>query len=100
MAFHYFVNKPEYNKIGLVGFDLFEKGTPIYYFKKVETSKSLQYLWDRGSYDKNNNITFDSLHRVDKTFNYLVKNMEEKTNIEFIIYSNYKFPKLNNLNVL
>ena len=70
---------------------MFEKGTPIYYFKQEEVATSLQYLWDRGSYDKNNKITFDSFHGVDKTLNYLVKTIENNKNIEFIIYSNYKF---------
>ena len=100
MAFHYFVNKPEYNKIGLVGFDLFEKGTPIYYFKKNEAAKSLQYLWDRGSYDKNNNITFNSGHSVNKTYNYLMNQIKTHNNKEFIIYSNYNFEENINLTIL
>ena len=101
MAFHFFSNKPEYNKISLVGFDLFQKGTPIYYFKRKEASKSLQYLWNRGSYDNNNCITFNSLHNFNNTYDYLIKTINNKKKIQFIIYSNCKFPSnFENLTVL
>ena len=100
MAFHYFINKSEYTKIALVGFDLFQKGTPIYYFKRQETAKSLQYLWGRGSYDKNDKITFDSGHSVDKTYNYLIHQIKKNPHIKFIIYSNYPFETLDNLTIL
>jgi len=100
MAFHYFVSKPEYTKIGLVGFDLFQKGTPIYYFKKQEASKSLHYLWNRGSYDKNNKITFDSGHSVPKTYEYLINQIKEKKTKKFEIITNYPFEQVENLKIM
>lgn len=93
MAFHYFVNKPEYSKIALVGFDLFEKGTPIYYFKKEEASPSLQYLWQRKSYDENNIITFDSGHNVKNTYHYLIEQIKKNLHTKFEMITNYPFDK-------
>ncbi len=92
MALFFFINKSEYNKIGLVGFDLFEKGTPIYYFSRKEASKSLDYLWRRGSYDEKNRITFDSLHDFYKTQKYLIQTIQNNKHRKFIIYSNCMFP--------
>ena len=100
MAFHYFVNKSEYIKIALVGFDLFQKGTPIYYFKREEAAKSLQYLWGRGSYDKNNKITFDSGHSVNKTYNYLIDQIINNPTLKVEIITNYPFEKIDNLTIL
>ena len=100
MAFHYFVNKPEYNKIALVGFDLFEQGTPIYYFKKEEVSQSLQYLWDRGIYDNTFKILYESGHNTHKTYDYLINQFKHYSDKHFEIITNYSFESIDNLKVI
>ena len=100
MALHYFLNhNSEYNRISLVGFDLFQKGTKIYYFKRQEASPTLQYLWNRGSYNNNDKITFDSGHNVENSYNYIIDQIKENSNIDFTIYTNYEFEKIDNLTI-
>ena len=100
MAFHYFINKSEYTKIALVGFDLFQKGTPIYYFKRQEVSKSLQYLWGRGIYDKTFTILQESGHNTYKTYNYLINQIKKYSTKKFEIFTNYPFETIDNLKIL
>jgi len=100
MAFHYFISKPEYTKIALVGFDLFQKGTTIYYFKKQEVSKSLQYLWDKGIYDKTSTILQESGHNTYKTYNYLINQIKNHSTKKFEIFTNYSFESIDNLKIL
>ena len=45
LAFDYFVRNSGYDTIGLIGFDLFKVGTPVYYFSKDAVQSSLHYLF-------------------------------------------------------
>ena len=50
LAFDYFVRNSDYDTIGLIGFDLFKVGTPVYYFSKNAVQPSLQYLFSPDSH--------------------------------------------------
>lgn len=100
MAFHYFINKPEYNKIALVGFDLFEQGTPVYYFKKKELSPTLHYLLDKGVYDEQFRIVYESGHNTQRSHDYLIEQMKTYQDKEFILYTNYPFEKMKNVTIV
>ena len=99
MALHYFLNNTDYNKISLVGFDLFQKGTKVYYFKKEEASPTLQYLWKRGSYSPTDLITFDSGHDVNNSYEYIIDQIKKNNHIDFTIFTNYEFEKIENLTI-
>ena len=103
-ALYYFLEKNDYNKISLVGFDFYEVGSSPYYFKPEEASSEQQSLW--GNEYKGNKINVPSGHDTDKSINYLEGVIREYKDIEFQMISNservnkikspnYKIPNLN-----
>lgn len=103
MVFEYFVRQEEYNKIGLFGFDLNEKGKKIYYFNKNEVNNiNIKYLWNDGTYDNKTSIHLkDSIHDVNMTYNYFMETFKKYKNKEFHLLSDYsKFKELKLDNVV
>lgn len=47
-AFDFFVRNPDYDTIGLVGFDNFKVGQKAYYYSVEEVQPSLKYLYTNG----------------------------------------------------
>jgi len=47
-AFDFFVKNPDYDTIGLVGFDNFKVGQKAYYYSVEEVQPSLKYLYTNG----------------------------------------------------
>ena len=94
------INK-KIKKISMVGFDLFETNKEVYFFKKEEAPKNIKNLWGK-TYDNNNNtIKIPSGHNTEKTFETMVKLINENPNISFELYTNYEpFKKLNIKNLI
>lgn len=101
MVFEYFVRQEEYSKIGLVGFDLLEKGKKIYYFNEEEVNNpNLKYLWKNGTYDKSSIYLKNSIHDVEITYKYLIETFKKYRDKEFFLltdYSKFKNENLGNL---
>lgn len=94
----------EYDKIGLVGFDLREVGKKGYYFKNDEAFDCVKYLWDNGTYDKDGVFRSDSSgnpqRQVNSSAEYMNDTFKKYSNKEFIIISDYNFEKLDNVKQL
>ena len=94
----------EYDKIGLIGFDLREVGKKSYYFKNEEAFDCLKYLWQNGTYDENGIYRMNSSgnpgKQIECTYNYLMDTFKKYKNKEFHLlsdYSGFKGLKLNNV---
>mgnify|MGYP004449193957 CR=1 FL=1 len=100
LAFDFFLKKPEYTKIALVGFDLFQQGKKMYYFDNEEFDPAVSWLWHDGTYDQEGNLTKKSLHDIDDTYEYLNDMFDSNKDKQFYIFSSYPFTKRDNLEVL
>jgi hypothetical protein len=100
LAFDFFLKKPEYKKIALLGFDLFQKGEKMYYFKNEEFDPAVNWLWRNGSFDKQGRLTHKSLHDTDDTWQYLNTMFDNHKDKQFYILSSYAFNTKENLKVL
>lgn len=100
LAFDYFVQKREYNRIALVGFDLFQHMQKMYYFKNEEFDPAVNWLWQNGTYDKEGRLTTISLHNIDRTYEYLNYIFDSYKDKKFYILSSYPFVKKENVEVL
>ena len=87
---HHIINTKKYNKISLVGFDNFQKDKQRYFFPVKDYNPSLLYLIGRDITHDNINI-IKSLHDSTKTKEYMIKQFNEKKNIDFKLYSNINF---------
>ena len=56
MALDYFYEHSDYDKIGLVGFDLHKPGNDIYYFTKEEGSKDVEWCYNDQIYSSDGKI--------------------------------------------
>ena len=100
MVFEYFVRQNDYNKIGLMGFDLMQKGKRVYYFNEEKAFDSIKYLWNNGTYDRDNIYLKNSMHDLEITYSYLIETFRKNKDKEFHLLSDYdefKNEKLNNL---
>ena len=100
LAFEYFVKDPTYTKIALIGFDLFQQGEKMYYFKNEEFDPAVNWLWGIGTYDKEGRLTEKSLHDIDDTYEYLNAMFDSHDDRQFYIFSSYPFIEKENLKVL
>lgn len=89
-SLHHILNTKKYNKISLVGFDNFQQGKQRYFFPVKDYNPSLLYLIGRDITHDNINI-IKSLHDSTKTKEYMIKQFNEKKNIDFKLYSNINF---------
>tara|TARA_R110002020_G_scaffold257499_1_gene471161 strand:- start:73 stop:663 length:591 start_codon:yes stop_codon:yes gene_type:complete len=100
LAFDFFLKKAEYTKIALIGFDLFQQGEKMYYFKNEEFDPAVNWLWGIGTYDKEGRLTEKSLHDIDDTYEYLNAMFDSHDDRQFYIFSSYPFIEKENLKVL
>ena len=94
----------EYDKIGLVGFDLKEVGKMGYYFTKKEAFEYcsfLKHLFENGTYDENGIFRMDTSgnpqRQVNCTAEYMNDTFKKYKDKEFHVISDYNFEKLDNL---
>jgi hypothetical protein len=100
LAFSYFLEKEEYNHIGLVGFDLFEKNKNFYYFQTSELTESMKYLVGNGTFTEDLVFTKDSGHNTELTRKYMMEMFEKHSEKRFTLISDYEFQPKPNLNIL
>lgn len=100
LALETIIREGNYNKIGIIGFDLMETGEDIYYFPRSEVQSTLQYLFSNGTYTKNGKRKKPTGHNLENTFKYMVDVIKNNPQIQFEILSNRKFPNLKNLLIL
>ncbi len=92
LAFSYFLANPTYNRISMVGFDLFLKGSKVYYFKPNEIDSRLQYLFDNGSYSKDGFVSnVESGHQELLTADYMTLCFMRFQDVSFELITNYPF---------
>lgn len=92
LALSYFLARPEYKKISLVGFDLFPKHSSVYYFKPHEIDPCLNYLFDNNTYNRDtfvSNIESGHNHKLTAEFMELI--FHRFYNINFELITNYSF---------
>ena len=97
LAFHEYVTNSDYDKIALIGFDLFQTKKKMYYFDIDEFDPAVQWLWDDGTYDKEGNLTIVSGHNTELTYEYLMSMIDLYPEKTFHIISSYKFESRKNL---
>lgn len=100
LAFSYFLGKEEYNQIGLVGFDLFEKNKKFYYFQTSELTESMKYLVGNGTFTENLVFTKDSGHNTELTKKYMIEMFEKYPEKKFTLISDCEFQPKPNLYIL
>ena len=100
MAFHRYVKDPEYTKIALIGFDLFQTMSKMYYYKNEEFDPAVEWLWRDGTYDKEGRLTSVSGHSTEKTFEYLNTMFDQYKEKQFYVISSYPFKERENVKVL
>lgn len=102
-AFNYILNLNVYDKIGMVGFDNFEKGTERYYFNINKMNPNLNYLIGKGVITKDGKIGEDPgfEHSPEKTYDYLITIMKNNHQINFDFITNMKIDTstINNLKI-
>ena len=99
MAIQYILNLNKYDKICLVGFDNFQKGSPWYYYKPDLYNPKLKYLLgnqitEKGIYNQ------VSAHSPEKTLQYYLNIIEKNKNIQNIFITNLLLPNIDNLKVI
>ena len=94
----------EYDKIGLIGFDLRDVGKRGYYFKNEEAFDCVKYLWQNGTYDKDGIFRGDSSdnpkRQVHCTADYMNDTFNRYKDKKFHLlsdYSGFKGLKLDNV---
>jgi|10_taG_2_1085330.scaffolds.fasta_scaffold68636_2 hypothetical protein len=97
LAFHEYVTNSEFDKISLIGFDLFQVDNRMYYFDNDEFDLSVKWLWEDGTYDKDGNLTKISGHNTELTYEYLMSMIDLYPEKMFHIISSYTFEKRKNL---
>ena len=100
LAFHYFLKKPEYTKIALIGFDLFQTMEKMYYYKNEEFDPAVDWLWKDGTYDSEGRLTIVSGHDTKETHEYLNSMFEKYKEKQFYVISSYEFKEKENVKVL
>lgn len=94
MSLQYILNKKQYNKITLVGFDNFEIGQQAYYFKPHEYSDEAKRIVRLKLITEIGIINFASGHNTEKTYKYYNDVFKNNSEITFNIISNIKFSNL------
>tara|TARA_B100001564_G_scaffold264608_1_gene226170 strand:+ start:1885 stop:2538 length:654 start_codon:yes stop_codon:yes gene_type:complete len=99
MAIQYILNLNKYDKICLVGFDNFQKGSPWYYYNPDLYNPKLKYLLGNQITEKGiyNQI---SGHCPEKTLQYYLNIIEKNKNIQYTFITNLLLPNKNNLKVI
>jgi len=100
LAFHEYVTNSEYDKISLIGFDLFQVDNKMYYFDNDEFDSAVDWLWKDGTYDKDGNLTKVSGHNTELTYEYLMSMIDLYPEKMFHVISSYNFEKRDNLVVI
>lgn len=100
LAFYYFLKNQDYDKICMVGFDLFQKDKKVYYFNRNELNESLNYLVNGKTYDNELIQKNESGHNINLTYEYMIESIKENKEKKFIILSNYPFDNLDNLTII
>ena len=99
LAFDFFLRQG-YSRIALIGFDLFQTMSKMYYFKNEEFDPAVNWLWNNGTYDNQGRLMTVSLHNTDKTAEYLNHSFDTNPDKQFYIFSSYPFEARKNLEVL
>ena len=100
MAIKYILDTKLYNKICLVGYDNFQIGKPVYYFKPNEYNSALKHLFINDTFTKEGNMNICSGHDPKKTFKYYTDVIENNPDIQFIFITDIQFNKFyNNLTI-
>ena len=99
MAIQYILNLNKYDKICLVGFDNFQKGSPWYYYNPDLYNPKLTYLLgnqitEKGIYNQ------VSAHSPEKTLQYYLNIIEKNKNIDYTFVTNLLLPNIDNLKVI
>lgn len=99
MAIQYILNLNKYDKICLVGFDNFQKGSPWYYYNPDLYNPKLKYLLGNQITEKGiyNQI---SGHDPEKTLQYYLNIIQKNKNIHYTFITNLLLPNINNLKVI
>jgi len=97
LAFHEFVNNPEYSTIALIGFDLLQTNKKMYYFKNEEFDPALDWLWKDGTYDEQGRLTITSGHNTERTYEYIMTMIDLHPEKLFYVFSSYDFASRKNL---
>ena len=100
LAFHHFLKRPEYTRIALIGFDLFQTMSKMYYYKNEEFDPAVDWLWRDGTYDKEGRLTIVSGHDTKETHLYLNEMFERYSEKQFYVISSYPFTEKENVKVL
>lgn len=100
LAFHHFLKRPEYTRIALIGFDLFQTMSKMYYYKNEEFDPAVDWLWRDGTYDKEGRLTIVSGHDTKETHLYLNEMFERYSEKHFYVISSYPFTEKENVKVL
>tara|TARA_R100001082_G_scaffold86120_1_gene52698 strand:- start:3002 stop:3646 length:645 start_codon:yes stop_codon:yes gene_type:complete len=82
-AFNFFVKNPEYDTIGLVGFDNFKVGEKAYYYSVDEVQPTLKYLYTDGDtpYTKDGVRRTPTLHGSTELMENYIKETSELYNV-------------------
>ncbi len=99
MAIQYILNLNKYNKICLVGFDNFQKGSSCYYYNPDLYNSKIKYLLGNEITEKGiyNQI---SAHDPEKTLQYYLHIIENNKNIQYTFITNLLLPNIDNLKVI
>ena len=100
LAFHFFALNEEYTRVGLVGFDLFEVSKRVYYFEQSQVTKSLQYLFDNGTYDHEMNVLLPSGHNADLTHRYMTETFCNNPSVKYELITDFPFAASANVEVI
>lgn len=99
-VFDWFIRKPEYTKIALIGFDLFPINRNTYYFKRDEWNPNLEYCFHNGTFDKEGKLLIESGHKTELTYEYMCSMFDIHKDKKFYIITDYPFEEKDNLTIM
>jgi len=91
LALSHYLSKPQYTKICLVGFDLFQVGSRMYYFSNEELDEGQRYLTENGTYSYDLTINIESGHNIQLTADFITMSFKRFPDIAFEIISDFPF---------
>ena len=87
VALYYMMKNYPVTELSLVGFDLFEKGFPPYYFKVEEVEENQQKYFRKGIY-RGNKISVSNHHDADQTALFIKQMVRDNGDVKFNVITN------------
>ena len=97
----YILDTKKYNKITLVGYDLFEKNKQTYYYNVNDYCEKIKYLIGNSTISKDGEFLINSGHDFDLSKKYMEYCFWSNQHIQFDLITNVKFDtKYKNVTIL